>query len=243
MALIVTHPCQAGSLIPPCHLETLVGNSHLPLSPVLGSGSQRAGYLGSTTQLPKLPPLTHDIILSGSGLSTPQLDDMSTAFHPSLTSYDSHGVHSYPAASSQAARAKAAAVNELRTSQYYRDSVPPQQPQHQYEQMQHSRQQAYHQLPHHYDPQPVSAISLHRNLSISSAAQPTVTSRQSIRPATPPPSTFPSSTNPLGSEQDASEQEAESLVYHSLRIPKCVSPQGGNLADFAAQVSLLTIQV
>lgn len=212
-------------------------SSHLPITPGHGSSSQGAGYLGRNINQPKLPRLTHDLVWSGSGLRTPPFDDMSTVFHPSLASYDSHGVHSYPAASSQAARAKAA-VSESRTSQYYRDAVPSQQPQHQhqYQQMQHNRQ-VYQQPLHQCEVQPISAIPLHRNGSISSN-QPASISRQCVGQSTPP-STFPVSAAPLGNEQDTLEKETESLVYHSLQIPKCISPKGGNLADFAAQMTCL----
>jgi hypothetical protein len=42
----------------------------------------------------------------------------------------------------------------------------------------------------------------------------------------------PSSTSTMTRSKD----ESESLVSHSLQIPKCISPAGGNLSDFAAQV-------
>lgn len=34
-----------------------------------------------------------------------------------------------------------------------------------------------------------------------------------------------------------SRRSSEALIYHSLQIPRCISPSGGSLADFAAQVS------
>ncbi|KAK2934117.1 Cyclin PHO80-like [Fusarium oxysporum f. sp. vasinfectum] len=50
---------------------------------------------------------------------------------------------------------------------------------------------------------------------------------QTVRPSTP------------ASTASGSKDESESLVYHSLQIPKCISPSGGNLADFAAQMTCL----
>lgn len=35
----------------------------------------------------------------------------------------------------------------------------------------------------------------------------------------------------------SSRRSSEALIYHSLQIPRCISPSGGSLADFAAQVS------
>jgi hypothetical protein len=66
----------------------------------------------------------------------------------------------------------------------------------------------------------------HRNGSISTASH--VQVGQPVRPSTPSTST-----------STAIKIDAESLVYHSLVIPKCISPVGGNLADFAAQMTCL----
>jgi hypothetical protein len=52
---------------------------------------------------------------------------------------------------------------------------------------------------------------------------------QTVRPSTPP-----------VSSKTVNKDDSDSLVYHSLQIPKCISPSGGNLADFAAQVSVFT---
>jgi hypothetical protein len=35
----------------------------------------------------------------------------------------------------------------------------------------------------------------------------------------------------------SSRRSSETLIYHSLQIPRCISSSGGSLADFAAQVS------
>ncbi|KAM0471042.1 hypothetical protein ACHAPX_009612 [Trichoderma viride] len=36
-----------------------------------------------------------------------------------------------------------------------------------------------------------------------------------------------------------SRRSSEALIYHSLQIPRCISPSGGSLADFAAQMTCL----
>lgn len=41
----------------------------------------------------------------------------------------------------------------------------------------------------------------------------------------------------------SSRRSSEALIYHSLQIPRCISANGGSLADFAAQVSrILSIE-
>ncbi|KAK2681450.1 Cyclin PHO80-like [Fusarium oxysporum f. sp. vasinfectum] len=74
------------------------------------------------------------------------------------------------------------------------------------------------------DLHPTSQVSQQRNGSISAESQAV---GQTVRPSTP------------ASTASGSKDESESLVYHSLQIPKCISPSGGNLADFAAQMTCL----
>lgn len=59
------------------------------------------------------------------------------------------------------------------------------------------------------------------------------TSHHAPRPTSPrgPASTASNPTSP-------SKKDADALIYHSLQIPKCISPNGGNLPDFAAQVRM-----
>lgn len=57
-------------------------------------------------------------------------------------------------------------------------------------------------------------------------------SRQPTRPSTPN-STQSSQTASIGTVGG----DAQSMVLHSMQIPARISPNGGNLADFAAQVS------
>ncbi|KAJ3503508.1 hypothetical protein NM208_g16501 [Fusarium decemcellulare] len=160
---------------------------------------------------------------------------MSTVFQPSLASYDSHAIHNYPAAVPQAARATAA-MNETRGSEYYRYPVhhqQQQQPPPQSQQLQHNhyayqQQQATHTQ---HELHPVAQVPQARNGSVSSVTQPISTSRQRL--STPP------SGSSVALSKSGNSQDSESLVYHSLQIPKCISPTGGNLADFAAQMTCL----
>jgi len=39
-----------------------------------------------------------------------------------------------------------------------------------------------------------------------------------------------------------SRRGSDTLIYHSLQLPKCISPTGGNLSDFAAQVSQFLLE-
>lgn len=57
-------------------------------------------------------------------------------------------------------------------------------------------------------------------------------SRQSTRPSTP---NSTHSSHPA-SAVNSVNGDSQSMVLHSLQIPTCISPKGGNLAAFAAQV-------
>ncbi|OLN87133.1 Meiotically up-regulated gene 80 protein 2 [Colletotrichum chlorophyti] len=67
----------------------------------------------------------------------------------------------------------------------------------------------------------------------SAVSQYSTTSRHSARLSTPPSGAI---SKPDGS---ASQSDASALVLHSLQIPNCINPKGGNLADFAAQITCL----
>ncbi|GKT49774.1 meiotically up-regulated gene 80 protein [Colletotrichum spaethianum] len=67
----------------------------------------------------------------------------------------------------------------------------------------------------------------------SSRHQYSTTSRHSTRPSTP-------TSGAIGkSDGTASRKGSSALVLHSLSIPSCINPKGGNLADFAAQITCL----
>ncbi|KAK7403101.1 hypothetical protein QQX98_011126 [Neonectria punicea] len=198
--------------------------SFFPLSPIYGVGSRRAIPPPSRIDLPKLPPLTHDLAFLGSGLRTPPVDDMSTAFQPALASYDNHAMHSYPAPASQASRAKMAAMNDSRNAQYYQYPVQ--------QQPQQAQQLQPLAVPQAFQAPSISQPSIS---SVSSVTQPSLVSRQTTNPSTPSSGTIASSQR----EGSTSRRGSETLIYHSLQIPKCISPAGGNLADFAAQMTCL----
>lgn len=59
-------------------------------------------------------------------------------------------------------------------------------------------------------------------------------SRLPTRPSTP---NSTHSSHPASGTNSANG-DVQSMVLHSLQVPACISPKGGNLADFAAQVNL-----
>ncbi|WDK14920.1 cyclin [Colletotrichum graminicola] len=67
----------------------------------------------------------------------------------------------------------------------------------------------------------------------SGTSQYSTTSRHSTRPSTP-------TSGAIGkSDGSVSRKGSSALVLHSLSIPSCINPKGGNLADFAAQITCL----
>jgi hypothetical protein len=110
--------------------------------------------------------------------------------------------------------------------QYYR--YPVKQPEQQHQSQPQTTYNHYYQQEQTTHPQHElhpTQVPQHRNGSISTASQVVPVVGQTAQPSTPSAST-----------SAATKDNAESLVYHSLTIPKCISPAGGNLADFAAQV-------
>ncbi|SPJ84042.1 uncharacterized protein FTOL_10558 [Fusarium torulosum] len=209
-------------------VDTLLATLNFPPSPPHGPGTRERGF-PSSIKLPQLPARFDNILSLANGLKTPPTDNMSTAFQPPLASWDSHAIHNYPDVP-QAARS-AAAMNDTRSSQYYRY------PAHQQEQQQH-QSQPQTTYNHYYQQEqsthlqhelhPASQVSQQRNGSISTVPQAVPAVGQAVRPSTPP-----------VSSKTVNKDDSESLVYHSLQIPKCISPSGGNLADFAAQMTCL----
>ncbi|KAK2039163.1 cyclin [Colletotrichum somersetense] len=67
----------------------------------------------------------------------------------------------------------------------------------------------------------------------SSTSQYSTTSRHSTHSSTP-------TSGAIGkSDGTCSRKGSSALVLHSLSIPSCINPKGGNLADFAAQITCL----
>jgi hypothetical protein len=210
----------------------MVGSSlailNFPPSPPHGSGSRESSF-PSSIKLPKLPSRFHDTLALGDGLRTPPTDDMSTVFQPPVASWDSHAIHNYTTAVPQTTRAPAT-INDTGKPQYYR--YPVQQPEQQHQPQPQNTYNHYYQQEQSTHPthelHPTSQVSQHRNGSISTASHTVPVVGQTAQPSTPSDST-----------STATRDDAESLVYHSLVIPKCISPAGGNLADFAAQMTCL----
>jgi hypothetical protein len=62
-------------------------------------------------------------------------------------------------------------------------------------------------------------------------------SRHSTRHSTP---TNGTAVQNGAKDESSSRRGSDTLIYHSLQIPRRISPEGGNLADFAAQVRSMT---
>ena len=75
-------------------------------------------------------------------------------------------------------------------------------------------------------------VSNHQRLSsVPVASQQLAPSRQPVRLMTPG-----SEVAMTQKEKSSGRGSSDALIYHSLQIPRCISSNGGNLADFAAQV-------
>lgn len=69
----------------------------------------------------------------------------------------------------------------------------------------------------------------------SSSATSSHASRQATRTSTP--------TSTCSASGASTSGDSQSMVMHSLQLPSRISPKGGNLADFAAQVSFLIFKL
>ncbi|KAI9158998.1 hypothetical protein HJFPF1_07003 [Paramyrothecium foliicola] len=169
---------------------------------------------------PRKPSISnsYDSTLLLSGLRTPPVDDMSTAYQPPMAAYGNHGIHNYP--QTLASSRPRPVVNEPRSSQHYRHSQQPQ------------TQQSL--FPHQAQPAAVAAQA--RNMPASIPTQLLPGSNHTTRPSTP---TSDASATLTSQTVTASRRGSDSLVFHSLQIPKCISATGGNLAEFAAQMTCL----
>lgn len=140
---------------------------------------------------------------------------MSIMYQPAPAPFDSHGLHAYHTTSrGSSVERPIDPIHDPRHVQASRYHVP------------HLKHPQYpSQVPQHpsqLQPHPLQPIP---NMAVT-AQQPAIT-HVSYRDTTPSsdPNMTPSST-----------RSADTLVYHSLQIPKCISSRGGNLAEFAAQV-------
>lgn len=142
--------------------------------------------------------------------SRPTAADMNATYQPSYASYDNHAAHNYSAAVAQPNRPKAA-VADSRSLQYLRYPPQPVQQPVQQPNLSQPQQVLRHDIPNR-------------------SQQVQKDSRYSARPPTP------TADIAMPSQGSRSRRDSDSLIFHSLQIPKCISSAGGNLADFAAQV-------
>jgi hypothetical protein len=148
------------------------------------------------------------------GSKTPStVDEMSTAYQPVMATYGTHGLHN--CSQSLATSRSQHLVNEGRTSQQHR------QPQ---------------QALLHPQAQASSSTTQTRDMPAMIPAQTVPGSSHTIGLSTPSSETVAPSSTQSGT---VSRRGSETLVFHSLQIPKCISPTGGNLAEFAAQMTCL----
>ncbi|ETS83671.1 hypothetical protein PFICI_05547 [Pestalotiopsis fici W106-1] len=146
---------------------------------------------------------------------------MSTAYHPhnpALSStYNSHvAMARQPAGLIQTTRAGAAGLNDA-VAQITR-SQPQQQSQMQQLQPEY---QSHSQQPHYS-----SNVNSVTSLSFTDS------SRHSTRNSTP--SSTVTATSARSQFEGTISRRESTLVMHSLRLPSCISPNGGNLDDFAS---------
>ncbi|EGX89807.1 mucin [Cordyceps militaris CM01] len=87
-----------------------------------------------------------------------------------------------------------------------------------------------------YPPQPVQQPVHQQALQYDIPSTSHQVQRDSDHLARPP---TPTSEATMPSQESQSRRNSDTLIFHSLQIPKCISPAGGNLADFAAQMTCL----
>ncbi|KAK3334126.1 hypothetical protein B0T19DRAFT_440819 [Cercophora scortea] len=164
---------------------------------------------------------------------------METAYQlPAMASYEKHHMqqhHTYASTVAPSDRIRPAlnerpAPNEQLFNPAARNACPSSQSSRDYQQQQQQYQASLPQL---------------RPFTFSSSSAPTATASSSTtgRPSRQPgsrQSTAASTPNSGGTmaKRGLSPRDS-SMVKHSLEIPKCISPEGGNLADFVAEVTAL----
>lgn len=153
-------------------------------------------------------------------------DDMSATYPPSYV-YDNHAAHNYSASLGQPAGPRAQPNSHVQAH-------------HQAPAVTDSRSLQYLRYPLQPVQQPVQPV-VHSQAQIRSAESTDAShpvlkdARSNARPPTP------TSDATMTTQSTRSRRDSDTLVYHSLQIPKCISPAGGNLADFAAQVCLFAL--
>lgn len=199
----------------------------LPL-PTSSSQSRRPFHQPGAISLPKLPGLATSLATelapcnSESGLRTPPTEDMSTAYQPPLAALESHALPKYPSSLGHMGRANMA-VGEPGNLPLYRLPAQPYEQQYSYPQK---------QLQQSVAPAPTTYPTVAGNDTTRVVAESVVPSQQPARAATP----TSEGTAKVPSDGPSPKKNSDTLVYHSLTIPRCISPNGGNLAELAAQV-------
>lgn len=194
--------------------------------------TQRSLYRPTVITLPSFPCIARNIAACGSegGLRTPPDEEMSTAYQRSIAAPESFGLPKftipqggnpfnpllYPGRANMA-------VGEPSNPQLYRlaDKTRDQQHGHQIQKLQHEPS--------------IQARSSYSQAVENGAAMATAEAAVSSLP--PVRLSTPASEATANMPRDETQSKnSDTLVYHSLTIPRCVSPNGGNLAELAAQV-------
>lgn len=207
-------------------MSLAISSPYPPLSlPTSSSPSRGTFHRPLATSLPRIPSLVREFAPynSESGLQTPPSEDMSTAYQPPLAALESHAMSKYPSALGHVGRANMA-VGEPSNLPIYR--LPGQPREQQYSYAQKPQQQASLSLDQSTYPLLVGTDATRL------VAEPIVPSQQPVRAATP----TSEANGKVPSNGPSPKKNSDTLVYHSLTIPRCISPNGGNLADLAAQV-------
>lgn len=144
----------------------------------------------------------------GSGLRTPPVEDMSTTYHPAMAT----------AYDSNAVSAYSASMAHSAHTARSRAAMI---------------EGAGTKYPHYAQQQPANT-SQQRYNPVPVASHAPMASTQPNRPVTP----TAEAAMVHDKENIPEGGPAETLIYHSLLLPRCISIHGGNLAEFAAQVCI-----
>ena len=180
--------------------------------------------------LPSLRLALHDLAATPqepppqqvSGLRTPPVDNMATTYHHmGGNAYEKHGMPN--GHSSLATHAHMATVPDPRTGSCYRYPTPiTAQPSAALAVQPVVQPAAQHQ----FQPQPPVLAS---NTDSQRHAYSSRTASQPASPVFRDPSQL----------EDKKVGETETLIHHSLQIPKCISPRGGSISEFATRMTCL----
>ncbi|KAI1487559.1 hypothetical protein F5X96DRAFT_141242 [Biscogniauxia mediterranea] len=208
----------------------------LPPSPTYSAGYP-ARYIPPPLNLKKVQEtsLADGTALYTGGLRTPPAETtMSTAYqHPIMANtYDSHvALARQPATAMPTSRTAGALRCDATANPFSRTQSQPHHHSHHQHQPTYHQQQQQQTHTHTQTQTQTQTQSAHSTSTL--APQPTsVSSRHSTRPSTP------ASTGSLSVHSEGTVSKREStMVMHSLQLPHCISPRGGSLDDFAAQMT------